>query len=69
MMIADQCRSLACKCFALSLDPLVPPARREELAVAAAWNERMADAMDSTSPLTASRADLRAMADAYGLTQ
>lgn len=69
MRIADHCRSLACKQYALSMNPMLPAPRRAELAAAAAWNEQMADEMDSLSLLAASGANLRAMADAYGLTQ
>jgi hypothetical protein len=58
MRIADHCRSLACKQYALSMNPMLPPARRAGLIVVAAWNEQMADEMDKLSPVTATGADL-----------
>ena len=68
MMIADQCRALACRQFAASLNPLTSPERREHLASAASWNEQMAEAMDALYPASAHGADLRAIGDASGAT-
>lgn len=67
MMIADQCRALACRQYAASLNPLTPPERREHLATAADWNERMAEALDAVTLSTASGGDLFALGAAVGV--
>jgi hypothetical protein len=68
MMIADQCRALACQQFAASLNPWTPPERREHLAAAAEWNEQLATAMDALGVSSASGADLFALGAAVGVS-
>ena len=67
MMIADQCRALACRQFAASLNPLTSPERRESLATAADWNERMAEALDACALSSAGGTDLFALGAAAGV--
>lgn len=67
MMIADQCRALACRQFAASLNPWTPPERREHLAAAAEWNEQMATAMDALGVASAGGTDLFALGAAAGV--
>ena len=67
MLIADQCRALACRQFAASLNPWTPPERREHLATAADWNERMAEALDAVMPSSAGGTDLFALGAAAGV--
>ena len=67
MMIADQCRALACRQFAASLNPWTPPEHRERLATAADWNERMAEALDACALSSAGGTDLFALGAAAGV--
>ena len=67
MMIADQCRALACRQFAASLNPWTPPEHREHLAAAAEWHEQMATAMDALGVSSASGTDLFALGAAVGV--
>ena len=69
MMIADQCRALACRHFAASLNPWTPPERRERLAAAADWNEQMATAMDALGVSTAVTENLFALGAAAEVAQ
>ena len=69
MMIADQCRAIACRCYAASLDPMIPPDRRERLAAAADWNEQMATAMDALGVSTAVTENLFALGAAAEVAQ
>ena len=66
MMIADQCRTLACQQFAASLNPWTPPERRAHLAAAAEWNEQLATALDAVMP-SAGGTDLFALGAAVGV--
>mgnify|MGYP000971764765 CR=1 FL=1 len=66
MMIADQCRTLACQQFAASLNPWTPPERREHLAAAAEWNEQLATAMDALGVASSGGTDLFALDAAVG---
>ncbi len=67
MLIADQCRALACQQFAASLNPWTPPEHRAHLATAADWNERMAEALDACALSSASGTDLFALGAAVGV--
>lgn len=67
MLIADQCRTLACQCYAASLDPWASLGKRERLAAAADWNEQMATAMDALGVSSAGGTDLFALGAAAGV--
>lgn len=67
MMIADQCRAIACRQYAASLNPWTAPEHRAHLATAADWHEQMAEALDALCPSSASGGDLFALGAVAGV--
>ena len=67
MMIADQCRAIACRQFAASLDPWASLGKRARLAAEAEHHEAMADALDAVCLSTATGEDLFALGATAGV--